>query len=134
MVNFSDKGYFSYLETCLRHKSDMVIYEAARAICTLKGITSREIGPAVTALQLFLSSPKPALRFAAVRTLNKVAQTHPLSVTTCSMDMEHLITDSNRSIATLAITTLLKVKLFFSNKINIICSKKRLEVSQALIN
>lgn len=90
----------------------MVIYEAARAICNLKGITSREIGPAVTALQLFLSSPKPALRFAAVRTLNKVAQTHPLSVTTCSMDMEHLITDSNRSIATLAITTLLKVCYF----------------------
>lgn len=98
------------MESCLRHKSDMVIYEAARAICNLKGITSREIGPAVTALQLFLCSPKPALRFAAIRTLNKVAQTHPLSVTTCSMDIEHLITDSNRSIATLAITTLLKVK------------------------
>ena len=34
--------------------------------------------------------------------------THPLAVTNCNMDMEALIGDANRSIATLAITTLLK--------------------------
>lgn len=106
--NSNDRGYYSYLETCLRHKSDMVIYEAARAICNLKNVTARELTPAITMLQLSLSNTKPAIRFAAVRTLNKVAQTHPLSVTTCNLDMENLITDSNRSIATLAITTLLK--------------------------
>jgi coatomer protein complex subunit gamma len=33
---------------------------------------------------------------------------HPAAVTACNMDLENLITDSNRSIATLAITTLLK--------------------------
>jgi hypothetical protein len=87
-----------------------VTYEAARAICSLRNVTPKELTPAITVLQLFLSSPKAALRFAAVRTLNKVAQTHPLSVTTCNLDMENLITDSNRSIATLAITTLLKVR------------------------
>jgi len=106
--NSNERGYYSYLETCLRHKSDMVIYEAARAICNLKNVTARELTPAITMLQLSLSNTKPAIRFAAVRTLNKVAQTHPLSVTTCNLDMENLITDSNRSIATLAITTLLK--------------------------
>lgn len=50
----------------------MVIFEAARAICSLKDVTSRELSPAVTVLQLFLSSSKPVLRFAAVRMLNKV--------------------------------------------------------------
>lgn len=99
---------YNYLESCLRHKSDIVIYEAARAICNLKNVTARDLTPAITMLQLSLSNPKPAIRFAAVRTLNKVAQTHPLSVTTCNLDLENLITDSNRSIATLAITTLLK--------------------------
>ncbi len=59
-------------------------------------------------LQLFLSSPKATLRFAAVRTLNKVAQTHPQAVAPCNTDMDNLVTDTNRSIATLAITTLLK--------------------------
>lgn len=66
------RPFFDYLETCLRHKSEMVIFEAARAICSLKDVTSRELSPAVTVLQLFLSSSKPVLRFAAVRMLNKV--------------------------------------------------------------
>ena len=103
-----DRALYDYLESALRHKSDMVIYEAASAICSLTGVTQRELAPAVTVLQLFLCSPKPSLRFAAVRTLNKVAMVHPLAVTPCNMDMEGLINDSNRSIATLAITTLLK--------------------------
>ena len=64
----------------------------------------------LSVLQLFLSSPRPTLRFAAVRTLNKVAIMQPQSVMTCNLDLENLITDVNRSIATLAITTLLKVR------------------------
>jgi coatomer protein complex subunit gamma len=103
-----DRPYYDYLEGCLRHKTEMVIFEAARAVTQLKDVTSRELTPAITVLQLFLSSSKPVLRFAAVRTLNKVAMTHPLAVTNCNIDMESLITDQNRSIATLAITTLLK--------------------------
>ena len=47
-------------------------------------------------------------RFAAVRTLGKVAMTQPAAVTACNLDLENLLQDSNRSIATLAITTLLK--------------------------
>lgn len=47
-------------------------------------------------------------RFAAVRTLSKVAMTQPNAVTACNLDLENLIQDVNRSIATLAITTLLK--------------------------
>ena len=87
----------------------MVVYEAARAIVNLKNVTAREIQPAVSMLQLFLGSPKPTLRYAAVKTLSHVATIHPSVVTTCNMDLESLITDKNRSIATLAITTLLKV-------------------------
>ena len=104
----SSSPYFDFVESCLRHKSEMVIYEAAHAIVNMKRTTSKELAPAVSVLQLFCSSPKPTLRFAAVRTLNKVAMTHPAAVTACNLDLENLITDSNRSIATLAITTLLK--------------------------
>ena len=104
----SSSPYFDFVESCLRHKSEMVIYEAAHAIVNMKRTSSKELAPAVSVLQLFCSSPKPTLRFAAVRTLNKVAMTHPAAVTACNLDLENLITDSNRSIATLAITTLLK--------------------------
>ncbi|CAG2067738.1 unnamed protein product, partial [Timema podura] len=103
-----DSPLFEFIESCLRHKSEMVIYEAAHAIVNLRRTTARELAPAVSVLQLFCSSPKPTLRFAAVRTLNKVAMSHPAAVTACNLDLENLITDSNRSIATLAITTLLK--------------------------
>lgn len=102
------RPFYDFLESCLRHKSEIVIFEAARAICNMRDVTTRELTPAVTVLQLFLSSSKPVLRFAAVRTLNKVAMSHPMAVTNCNIDMESLIADPNRSIATLAITTLLK--------------------------
>lgn len=39
----------------------------------------------------------------------QVAMKHPAAVTACNLDLENLIVDVNRSIATLAITTLLKV-------------------------
>jgi coatomer protein complex subunit gamma len=62
----------------------------------------------VSVLQLFLNSPKATLRFTAVRILNKVAQVHHAAVSACNLDLEGLISDSNRSVSTLAITTLLK--------------------------
>jgi coatomer protein complex subunit gamma len=102
------RPFFDFLEGCLRNKSEMVIFEAARAIINLKEVTSRELQPAVSVLQLFLSSSKPVLRFGAVRAINQIALKNPLSVTNCNLDMENLISDQNRSIATLAITTLLK--------------------------
>ena len=107
-ANNGERPFYDFLEGCLRHKAEMVIFEAARAIANMNDVSTRELTPAITVLQLFLSSSKPVLRFAAVRTLNKVAMTHPLAVTNCNIDMETLISDQNRSIATLAITTLLK--------------------------
>ncbi|RMB90273.1 hypothetical protein DUI87_33306 [Hirundo rustica rustica] len=112
LLKESEEGHesplFDFIESCLRNKHEMVIYEAASAIIHLPNCTARELAPAVSVLQLFCSSPKPVLRYAAVRTLNKVAMKHPSAVTACNLDLENLITDSNRSIATLAITTLLK--------------------------
>ncbi|ORX37310.1 adaptin N terminal region-domain-containing protein [Kockovaella imperatae] len=102
------KQMHEYLEGLLRHKSDMVNIEAARAICEMRNVTVTELFRPVSVLQLFLASPKPVLKFAAIKTLNKLAMTQPAAVTTCNLDMENLITDSNRSIATYAITTLLK--------------------------
>jgi coatomer protein complex subunit gamma len=72
-INFrTDSPMFDFIENCLRHKSEIVIYEAAHAIVNLKNTTAKELSSAVPVLQLFCSSPKPTLRFAAIRTLNKV--------------------------------------------------------------
>jgi len=108
MNSTNTKASYQFLENCLRHKNEMVIYEAAKAMCNLPSVERSDLSPAITVLQLFLSSPKPSLRFAAMRTLSEVAVMHPVSVAKCNDDMELLVSDSNRSIATLAITTLLK--------------------------
>lgn len=107
-VGNGDNSMMEFLEKCLREKSEMVVYEAAHALVKLKQTTARELAPAISILQLFCGSPKATLRFAAVRTMNKVAIVHPVAITTCNLDLEGLITDPNRSVATLAITTLLK--------------------------
>ena len=46
--------YFDFIESCLRHKSEMVIYEAAHAIVNLKRTSNRELVPAISVLQVKL--------------------------------------------------------------------------------
>ncbi|KAF9055946.1 adaptin N terminal region-domain-containing protein [Panaeolus papilionaceus] len=96
------------LDGWLRHKSDMVNFEAARAICEMKGVSPAQLTKPIAVLQVFLTTPKPVLKFAATRTLAALALIHPASVATCNIDLETLIADPNRSVATYAITTLLK--------------------------
>lgn len=103
-----DSQYYDFIDSCLRHRSEFVVCEAAYAIINLSCTGQRELAAAISVLQLMLSSPKPTNRFYAVRTLNTIAINHPNAVMTCNVDLENLITDTNRSIATLAITTLLK--------------------------
>jgi coatomer protein complex subunit gamma len=57
---------------------------------------------------LFLSSPRAITKFAAIRILHNFASFKPHVVNVCNPDIESLISNSNRSIATFAITTLLK--------------------------
>lgn len=96
------------LDGWLRHKSEMVNFEAAKAICSLRDVTDNELVQAIHVLQLSLTSPRAVTKFAAVRILHNVASFKPHAVQSCNPDIESLISNSNRSIATFAITTLLK--------------------------
>lgn len=102
----ASQPYIDFIECCLRHKSEMVIYEAAHAIVNLRK-TARDLAPAVSVLQLFCGSSKAALRLAGARTLARLTAKHPTAVAACAVDLENLISDPNRSVATLAVTTLL---------------------------
>ncbi|CAN6674001.1 coatomer subunit gamma [Trichomonascus vanleenenianus] len=99
---------FPFLESWLRHKSDIVNLEAAKTILGMKGVSEAEANAAVAVLQSFLGSPRTVARFAAIRILNRFAMVRPQSVVACNMEIEALISDNSRSIATYAITTLLK--------------------------
>ena len=96
------------LDSWLRHKSEMVNFEAAKAICDMQDVSDTEVAHAIHVLQLFLTSPRAVTKFAAVRILHSFASFKPEAVRTCNPDIENLISNSNRSVATFAITTLLK--------------------------
>lgn len=102
------KPMLQLLDGWLRHKSEMVNFEAAKAICDMHDITEMEMTQAIHTLQLFLTSPRAVTKFAAVRILHNVASFKPQAVHPCNPDIELLISNTNRSIATFAITTLLK--------------------------
>lgn len=102
------KPMMQLLDGWLRHKSEMVNFEAAKAICDMRDVTDAEVSQAVHVLQLFLTSPRAVTKFAALRILHSFASFKPQAVSVCNPDIELLISNSNRSIATFAITTLLK--------------------------
>ncbi|KAF2460182.1 hypothetical protein BDY21DRAFT_280890 [Lineolata rhizophorae] len=102
------KPMMQLLDGWLRHKSEMVNFEAAKAICNMHDVSDAEVIQAVHVLQLFLTSPRHVTKFAAIRILHNFATFKPDAVRSCNPDIEALITNSNRSIATFAITTLLK--------------------------
>lgn len=110
----NSKEYISYIKDKLSHPNDMVKYEAANALVGLpRKVEFVEVSRKrlTNVLGEFLSSSRPALKFGAVRTLNKLADYAPSEVREISIDLDTLISqaDCNRSIAILAITTLLKI-------------------------
>jgi len=102
------KPMLQLLDGWLRDKSELVNIEAAKAICDLPDVPDAEITQAIHVLQLFLTSPRAVTKFAAIRILHNFASFKPDAVRQCNPDIESLISNSNRSIATFAITTLLK--------------------------
>lgn len=93
----------------LKHKSDMVELEACKTLIGLQHlIRDDEFMNIITTLQQLLGVPRTATRFAAIRLINKISIKHPEKIIVVNLELENLINDSNRSISTLAITTLLK--------------------------
>lgn len=102
------KPMVQLLDGWLRDKSEIVNIEAAKAICEIPDLSDAEATQAIHVLQLFLTSPRAVTKFAAIRILHNFATFKPDAVRQCNPDIEALISNSNRSIATFAITTLLK--------------------------
>ncbi|PRT52807.1 Coatomer subunit gamma [Wickerhamiella sorbophila] len=100
--------FVQFLESWLKHRSDMVNIEAAKAILGMSTLLPAEATAVVDVLRVFLGSPRAPSRFAAVRLLNRFAMQRPDLVASCNSELENLITDRNESVAIYAITALLK--------------------------
>lgn len=100
---------FPILSGFLKHKSDMVELEACKTLIGLQHlIRDEDFMSIIATLQKLLCVPRTSTRFAAMRLINKISNKHPEKIVVVSLELENLINDSNRSISTLAITTLLK--------------------------
>lgn len=86
----------------------MVNFEAAKALINSAELSDAQAQNVVHVLQLFLASPRNCTRFAAIRLLHSFSATKPDVVRAANQDIEGLIANTNRSIATFAITTLLR--------------------------
>lgn len=99
--------YFPMLDVWLTHRYPAVNLEAAKVITSLP-FTDEQFGRAVSRLQFLLTSSNVVTKFAAVRILNRISVKTPEKIASVNTELESLITDSNISVATYAITTLLK--------------------------
>jgi coatomer protein complex subunit gamma len=100
-----------YIENCLTKEDDAVQFEAAKTMCELYEVYGSGVNVEVAfqvLIQLASNSSKPVNKYAALRVMNRIATKQPNLVAMCQSDLENLITDMNRSVASLAISTLLK--------------------------
>lgn len=111
-----------FIENSVRHENDIVAHETCRALFKTAAIEDNgrqntsmavmhgqlSLLPALQLLQVQMSSSRPVTRFAAVRALNQLASHRPTLVSNCNSQLDDLLLDANRNIATLALTTLLK--------------------------
>lgn len=96
------------LQAYLQNRNDAPVLEAAKTILAL-GSDPQALAQAAVVLAQHLTSPRAVVRFAAVRAVNRFAVQHAkLIAEACNETLEALIADSNLSVATFAITALLK--------------------------
>jgi len=99
---------FEFLDSSLSHSNSMVSYEATRVMLALPGVRTHDLSHSFDCLKSMLLSEKPAVRFAAARTLSEATTRHPRAVALCNEGLIKCIGDSNKQTVMFAVTTLLK--------------------------
>lgn len=105
------EGLFTeYLTSCLSAvNSDMVIIEASKAICEISPNSLTHLESVYNLLQSMISSSKSLVKYSALRILKKIAPTQLQLVSQCAPELEKLVTYANKSVASMAISILLKI-------------------------
>ena len=102
-------NFVKYLHECLHKNPDVVSFEAAKSILELSPKLKIDMEPAFKSVLDSLVTGDSVLKYASLKVINRVASFNPKEVSLASSEIEPLINDSNTSIASMAISTLLKV-------------------------
>jgi coatomer protein complex subunit gamma len=97
----------AFLKECLAESSELVAFEAARAMSLLP-LPSEDMMVAVELMNLFLLSSKPCVRLGALKTLASISEVFPGIVSRCNQELTKLMKTKNSLISALVVTILLK--------------------------
>ena len=89
--------------------SDMVILEACKALCDITTLVGASLEGAYIQLQVMIGLPRPIVKYAALKLLNKIASLNSQLVSQSVTDLDTLMTHANKSVASMAIAVLLKI-------------------------
>lgn len=105
----TQSNFVNYLNECLTKNPDAVSFEAAKSICELSEKLNIDFEAAFKSILDSLVTGESVLKYASLKVLNRLASFNPKEVALASSEIEPLINDPNTSIASMAISTLLKV-------------------------
>jgi len=102
--------FMDYIISCLSAaNSDMVIIEASKAICEVAPNSLTHLESVYNLLQSMIAAPKSLVKYSALRILKRIAPTQLQLVSQCAPELEKLVTYANKSVASMAISILLKI-------------------------
>ena len=106
----SQETLIQFLESCLNvNVPEMAQFEAAKAMIEVHHILPVSLNQTFSLLQVMSNSNKSYLKYAALRLINKIAIDDPQMIMNFRSELESLINFPNRSVASIAITILLKI-------------------------
>lgn len=106
----TQSAFTDYLLSCLSAaNSDMVVIEASKAICEVASGSLEHFESVYNVLQSMISAQKSIVKYSALRILKRIAPTQLQLVSQCAPELERLVTYANKSVASMAISILLKI-------------------------
>ena len=103
-------SFMSYLSSCLSGaNNNMVIIEASKVICEIAPNSLSHLESVYSIVQSMISAHKSIVKYSALRILKRIASTQLQLVSQCAAELEKLVTYGNKSVASMAISILLKI-------------------------
>lgn len=106
----TQSSFQNYLNSCLTAaNSDMVIVEASKAVCEIAPNSPKHLESVYSLLQSMISAHKSIVKYSVLRIMKRIASTQLQLVSQCGPELEKLVTYANKSVASMAISIILKI-------------------------
>eukprot|EP00826_Nyctotherus_ovalis_P049010 TRINITY_DN5850_c0_g2_i11.p1 TRINITY_DN5850_c0_g2~~TRINITY_DN5850_c0_g2_i11.p1 ORF type:complete len:500 (+),score=173.92 TRINITY_DN5850_c0_g2_i11:48-1502(+) len=103
-------SFQNYLSSCLTTANcDMVVIEASKAVCEVAPNSPAHLESVYTLLQSMISAHRSIVKYSVLRVMKRIASTQLQLMSQCGPELEKLVTYANKSVASMAISIILKI-------------------------